>query len=77
MYLMGVLEGAQTILPLGSVAAGGFQTLAILLTGITTIYRPSTYYQLEIFDQLDAWEISDADWHAATTGNVLGALPPP
>ena len=47
------------------------------LTGITTIYRPSTYYQQDIFDQLDAREISDADWHAATTGNVLGALPPP
>ena len=57
---------------------GVFQILAVLLTGITTIYRPSTYYQLDIFDhQVDAREISDADWHAATTGNVLGALPPP
>ena len=54
---------------------GVFQILAVL--GITTIYRPTTYYQLDIFDQLDAREISDAEWHAATTGNVLGALPPP
>ena len=56
---------------------GVFQTLAVLLTGITTIYRPSSYYQLDIFDQLDAREISDADWNDATTGDVLGALPPP
>ena len=56
---------------------GVFQTLAVLLTGITTIYRPSSYYQLAIFDQLDAKEISDADWNYATNGNVLGALPPP
>ena len=54
---------------------GVFQTLAVL--GITTIYRPSSYYQLDIFDQLDAREISDADWNDATTGDVLGALPPP
>ena len=56
---------------------GVFQTLAVLLTGITTIYRPSSYYQLAIFDQLDAREISDADWNDATNGDVLGALPPP
>ena len=56
---------------------GVFQTLAVLLTRITTIYRPSSYYQLAIFDQLDAREISDADWNDATTGDVLGALPPP
>ena len=37
----------------------------------------SSYYQLDIFDQLDAREISDADWNDATTGDVLGALPPP
>ena len=56
---------------------GVFQTLAVLLTGITTIYRPASYYKLDIFDQLDAREISDADWNDATSGDVLGALPPP
>ena len=30
---------------------GVFQTLAVLLTGITTIYRPSTYYNLAISDK--------------------------
>ena len=56
---------------------GVFQTLAVLLTGITTIYRPSSYYNLAISDNLDAREISDADWNEATNGDILGALPPP
>ena len=56
---------------------GVFQTLAVLLTGITTIYRPSTYYNLDISDTLDAREISDDDWNEATNGAILGALPPP
>ena len=56
---------------------GVFQTLAVLLTGITTIYRPSTYYNLAISDTLDAREISDDDWNEATNGAILGALPPP
>ena len=56
---------------------GVFQTLAVLLTGITTIYRPSTYYNLAISDKLDAREISDDDWNEATNGAILGALPPP
>ena len=56
---------------------GVFQTLAVLLTGITTIYRPSTYYNLAISDKLDAREISDDDWNEAINGALLRALPPP
>ena len=56
---------------------GVFQTLAVLLTGITTIYRPSSYYNFAISNALDAREISDGDCDAATNGATLGAFPPP
>ena len=41
---------------------GVFQTLAVLLTGVTTIYRPPSYYNFAISNALDAREISDGEW---------------
>ena len=56
---------------------GVFQTLAMLLTGVTTIYRPPSYYNFAISNALDAREISGGEWDEMTNGATLGAFPPP
>ena len=56
---------------------GVFQTLAVLLTGVTTIYRQPTYYNFAASNPSDAREISEGEWESATNGTVLGVFPPP
>ena len=56
---------------------GVFQTLAVLLTGVTTIYRSPSYYHFAMSDEIDDREISDEEWDRMTTGASLGSLPLP
>ena len=56
---------------------GVFQTLAVLLTGVTTIYRTYSYYHFAKEDEIDDREISDEEWERMTTGAILGSLPLP
>ena len=56
---------------------GVFQTLAVLLTGVTTIYRSPSYYHFAMSDEIDDREISDEEWDRMTTGAILGSLPLP
>ena len=56
---------------------GVFQTLAVLLTGVTTIYRTYSYYHFARSDEIDDREISDEEWDRMTTGAILGSLPLP
>ena len=56
---------------------GVFQTLAVLLTGVTTIYRSPSYYHFAMSDEIDDREISDEEWDRMTTGATLGSLPLP
>ena len=56
---------------------GVFQTLAVLLTGVITIYRSPSYYHFAMSDEIDDREISDEEWDRMTTGAILGSLPLP
>ena len=56
---------------------GVFQTLAVLLTGVTAIYRSPSYYHFAMSDEIDDREISDEEWDRMTTGASLGSLPLP